>query len=329
MSELFGKAFFALKQNLLRNNRNVICKTLDFCHGVCYTENMRNKKLIVLLTVVMVLVLIVVTCSATFLVRNVYAYSYYGNAENGTVSYDARVIEAAGIEKNSSMFFIDESGIKSRVENAFPNVRVVNVERRFPDSVTINYVVYENSFQFQKGGSYYQCYASGRIGSVTQTPTNGYFTLIPRGELNTGVGEYIQAEGGFDLRIIEALIGYLHSTGLIDRQINERIAFVDLSREGYVYIRTTAGCSIELRGGVAEFDKLMERGWSIFVDPNPESAVPTRVSGLIRVWQSQGDGKKVMSTYTAVGAEIGTDESGNKKYYSDASYYAEHYGRVA
>lgn len=286
---------------------------------------MRNKKLIVLLTVVMVLVLIIVTCSATFLVRNVYAYSYYGDAENGTVNYDSRVIAAAGIERNSSMFFLDEEKIKTRVEDALPNVRVVNVERRFPDSVTINYVVYENSFQYFADGKYYMCYASGRIGGVTDSPSVGYFTLIPRGGVNTTVGEYFQADGGHDRQTIELFIEYLHSTGLIDRQINERIAFVDLSREGYTYIRTTAGCSIELRGGVGDFTKLMERGWSIFADPNtPFTVIPSKEEGLIKVWKSQGGGK-LMSTYTAPGGEIGVDEDGNKKYYSDASYYAENY----
>ena len=123
---------------------------------------MRNKKLIVLLTVVTVLIVVVVTCGAAFLVRNVYAYSYYGNAEGGAVNYDTRIIEASGIQKNSSMFFLDEKAIAERIENTFPNVRVVNIERRFPDSVSINYVVYENSFQYENGGSYYQCYEIGR-----------------------------------------------------------------------------------------------------------------------------------------------------------------------
>ena len=291
---------------------------------------MRNKKLIVLLTVVTVLIVVVVTCGAAFLVRNVYAYSYYGNAEGGAVNYDTRIIEASGIQKNSSMFFLDEKAIAERIENTFPNVRVVNIERRFPDSVSINYVVYENSFQYENGGSYYQCYASGRIGGTSTAKMNGYFTVKPHGRTNTVVGEYFQAQDGYDRKILDAFIAFMYNKGLNDSQINERIDFIDLTRDGYIYIRTKAGCSIELKCGVDDFAKLMDRGWSLFADPNPDSAVVTRISGLIKVWVSNaGDSPTVKSSYIALGAEIGVDANGGKKYYSDASYYLENYGGIA
>ncbi len=288
---------------------------------------MRNKKLIILLTVVLVLVLIVVICCATFLVRNVYAYSYYGYGDGGTVDYDEKIIEAADIKKNSSMFFVDEKGIKSRVEDKFPNVCIINVERRFPDIVVINYVVYENSFQYAVNGKYYQCYASGRIGgmSAEPAPRSEYFTVIPRGTVSTTVGAYFQGDGGFDRNVIDAFIAYMHNKGMNDRQINERINFIDLSRDGYVYIRTAAGCNIELKGDANEFAALMERGWSLFADPNPDSAITSKESGLIRVWMSHNGDPHVMSTYTARGAEFGVDEEGNPKYYSDVAYYEEYY----
>lgn len=291
---------------------------------------MRNKKLIVLLTVVTVLIVVVVTCGATFLVRNVYAYSYYGNAEGGAVNYDARIIEAADIRKNSSMFFLDEQAVSDRIEKAFPNVRVVNIERRFPDSVSINYVVYENSFQYENGGSYYQCYASGRIGGVSATKMSGYFTVKPRGATSDVVGEFFQSRDGYDRKIMDAFISFMYSKGLNDSQINERIDFIDLTRDGYVYVRTKAGCSIELKCGADDFAKLMDRGWSLFVDPNPDSAVTTRISGLIKVWTSYAsDSPTVKSSYIALGAEIGVNADGGKKYYSDASYYLENYGGIA
>lgn len=271
--------------------------------------------------------MIIVTCGATFLVRKVDAYSYYGDVVVDGRNYDSLVIEAAGIKKNSSMFFLDETAVKKRVENAYANIRVVNVERKFPDRVSINYVVYENSFQYEHGGRYYQCYASGRIGGSSNGKMSGYFTLKPRGATFTARGDYFQNADGLDRKTVDAFIKFMYKKGLNDRQINERIDFVDLTREGYVYIRTTAGCSIELNGELADFNAMMSRGWNIFVDTDPESPVSSRVSGLIKVWISKaGDGSgSVKSSYVKVGAEIGKNEDGSIKYYSDASYYAENY----
>lgn len=287
---------------------------------------MRNKRLIVLLSVIVVLVVAVVACGATFLVRKVEAYSYYGNGVNGTVDYDEKVIAASGIKKNSSIFFLDESAVKKRVESAFNNIGVVNVERKFPDRVSINYVVYENSFQYKSGDAYYQCYSSGRIGSTSAGAVNGYFTVKPKFETATTVGAYFQSVSGQDRKIIDAFIKFMYDKGLGDRQINERIDFVDLTRDGYVYIRTNAGCSIELRGGLNDFVKLMERGWAIFADPNPDSPAVSRVSGLISVWMYRGGNTSVVkSSYTAVGAEIGVNGQGKPIIYTDDSYYAERY----
>lgn len=284
---------------------------------------MRNKRLIVLLSIVVVLVLAIVACGATFLVRDVDAYSYYGCAVDGT-DYDSMVIDAAGIEKNSSMFFIDESEIKNRVENAYANIGVVNVERKFPDRVSVNYVVYERTFQYVNNGKTYYCYSSGKIGG--EGARSDCFTVKPKGVTATGTGAYFQGAEGYDRKIVDAFIEFMRSRGLTDVQIAGQINFIDLTREGYIYIRTTGGCSIELRGSADEFARMLERGWNLYVDTDPNSPVTSRVSGLISVWMYRGDGQAdVRSSYMAAGAEIGVTEQGEKKYYSDESYYVEHY----
>lgn len=132
---------------------------------------MRNKRLIILLCVVAALAVIVIACSATFLVRTVEAYNYYGYYENDD-NYDKMVVDASGVKRNSSMFFLDESDVKKRVEGAFANVGVVNVERKFPDGVCINYVVYKRLFQYRVADKYCMCYSSGRIGTVSDEPSS-------------------------------------------------------------------------------------------------------------------------------------------------------------
>lgn len=257
---------------------------------------MRNKKLIILLSVVAALVITIIACGATFLVRHVEAYNYYEDSPE----YDSMVIDAAGIKTNSSMFFLDETAIKNKVESAFSNVGVVNIERKFPDRVSINYVVYGSSFQYLGKDEYYQCYASGRIGGTSSAPVGGYFIVKPHNATSSSVGEYFQSADGFDRKIVDTLIKYMYSTGLNDRQIAERINFVDLTRDGYVYIRTTAGCSIEIGGTGSEFRDLLEEGWSCFADPKPDSPIE-KSAGLIRTYISRVDRDKpeIVNTYSA------------------------------
>lgn len=274
---------------------------------------MRNKKLITLLSVVAALVVIIIVCGATFLVRHVESYSYY---QNSPEEYDALVLDAAGIKKNSSMFFIDEQGIKQKIEKAYPNVGVINIERKFPDRVSVNYVVYDSSFQYLSGNQYYQCYSSGRVGGFSTAPVGGYFIVKPRDKCSESVGEAFQAAGGYDNRLITAFINYLHTTALNDKQIYERIDFVDLTRDGYFYVRTKAGCSIEIHGTGDEFTELLDKAWSAFVDPNPELTDPatehyiSRATGTIRAYVSKldADNPTVKVTYM---------ETDGDKYYID------------
>lgn len=285
---------------------------------------MRNKRLIVLLTVTLVLVLVIVVCGATFLVRSVDAYSYYENAE--LEAYNKKVVAAAGIKRNSSMFFVDEVGVKNKIEKKYPNIGVVNIRRSFPDRVTINYVIYEKSFQYENGGKYYQCYSSGRIGEVAAEPVPGYFTLKPAGATATAVGDYFQGSGKKDRKYIDSIIKFFRSKGMIDFQINQLIKFVDLRRDGYVYIRTNAGCSIEIRdSGKAKFVDMLDRGFAIYAKTDPKNPDVLQTKGLIKVYPNMSATAKdpITSTYLKSG-EVEYDG----KIYTDDGYYADKYEAV-
>ncbi len=271
---------------------------------------MRNKRLIILLSVVVTVVLCIVVCGATFLVRHVEAYNYYVDSPD----YDDKVIEASGIKTGSSIFFVDEAGITRKIESAFADVGVVNIERKFPDRVSINYVVYGNLFQFAGGDGYLQCYSSGRIFSSSATPQSGFFVVKPRDKVNTEVGAFFQERTGYDMSLIKSFTDYMHSAGLIDAQITERVAFMDLTRDGYCYIRMRSGCSIEIKGTGDEFSTLLDDGWSVYAEGKPDFPV-NRETGLIRVWmnRSDPDNPTPRVTYSPTDNE---------------EYYSEHYVRA-
>ena len=284
---------------------------------------MRNKKLIALLIVVLLLVVIVVVCGATFLVRHVDAYSYYENPQ--IELYDKNVIAASGIKNNSSMFFVDEAEVKQRVEQAYPEIGVVNVKRSFPDRVTINYVIYEKLYQFQNGNKYYQCYSSGKIGSESDSLLPGYFTVKPAGSTSAAVGKYFQDNNGKDRWYVDKIIAFLRSKGMIDYQINELIGFIDFRRAGYVYIRTNAGCSIEIHDNGGDFAAMLDRGFAVYAKTDPSFTDVVKVHGLIKVYPnlSDGAGDPIRCVYLKHNAAQDGDSV-----YTDDGYYARHYDTV-
>lgn len=279
---------------------------------------MRNKKLIALLIVVSVLVVSIVVCGATFLVRHVDAYSYY---ENPLIDvYDQNVVDAAAVKHNSSMFFVDEAGIKQRVEAAYPEIEVINVKRGFPDRVTINYVISEKLFQYQNGDKYYQCYSSGRIGGSSDSQMSGYFTVKLSGGTSTRTGDYFQPIGAKERTYVDAIIGFLRDKGVLDVEIGRFINFIDFRRDGYVYIRTAQGCSIEIHDKNVDFIDLFDRGYAVYKNTDLTDTEVLHSSGLIKVYPNLSDGAEdpISSVYVRPDA-----------HYTDDGYYAQYYDRQA
>lgn len=227
---------------------------------------MRNKKLIALLSVVAAIVVLTIVSCAVFLVRDIEAYTEYVVSEELENRYKDKIIKASGIEYLDHMFFINEDEVKRNIENAFYDVEVKNIERRFPDGVSINFVIHDNLFQVQKDNKFYQCYSSGRIGSVTTESVGGYFTVKLSSDISTQPGKVFQGSGAYEYKIVMSFINYLRSTGLNAKQIAERVDFIDLTKKDLkkIMIHTRAGCYIELRNIGDDFTAMLDYGWSAF-----------------------------------------------------------------
>ncbi|MCH5162858.1 MAG: hypothetical protein J1G38_05155 [Clostridiales bacterium] len=282
---------------------------------------MRNKKLIALLSIVVSLVLVIIVCGATFLVRDIQAYSYYVDSP---AAFDKKVIAASGIEKNSSMFFLDETEVKKRVEDKCADVviverheegdeiiteenhygaEVINVERKFPDKVSINYIVYRELFQYRSAsGDYYRCFASGKVSrkvTAEDFATSDFITVRTKQTTADKPKSYFQKSKGFDRMAMKTFIDYMHTVNVKDKQMPQRIASIDLTRNDgmyqYMYIKTKDGCAIEIIAQEQYFldklDELLHYGWSLFVDPSPDSDINPS-SGKITVFLKDENGSK-------------------------------------
>lgn len=112
---------------------------------------MRNKKLIILFSVLLGITLLVVFNSVLFSVQHVNAYCY--NQEQSV--YQEQVLKAHKIKRGKSIFLVNKKKVIDNVHSAVPQVRVVNVEKKFPNRIWINYVEETEYLQVSQGTKTY------------------------------------------------------------------------------------------------------------------------------------------------------------------------------
>lgn len=94
-----------------------------------------NKRLLGIFIAVAVAVVVIVVCCVMFLIGSVEVRT----TDNLTLDDETvnAIISQSGIEKGESVFAIDENASVSAVEKANPYLKVVDIERKFPNKVVI------------------------------------------------------------------------------------------------------------------------------------------------------------------------------------------------
>ena len=100
--------------------------------------NMKSKKTLVLFLILCFLTILIVVGSVLFSVKTVVGYCY--NADDSALN--VQVVDSAQtkLKKGTNIFLVREKDIIEEVESQIPNIKVINVERRFPSDVYINYI---------------------------------------------------------------------------------------------------------------------------------------------------------------------------------------------
>lgn len=147
---------------------------------------MRNRKLIIIFSVLLSITLLVVLGSVIFSVQHVDTYCMNVNEDECADSREI-ILSSYKIRKGSSIFGVNESKVIANIEknNKANNIRILNIERKFPNRVCINYVVVKPYFRFLYEGNTYYCYNDMRISSIQpiDLPENGLINLRFSGNL--------------------------------------------------------------------------------------------------------------------------------------------------
>ena len=95
---------------------------------------MKNKRLIIILSVFAILVLIAVLCSTVFTVKDV-SINWLTTSPNISQSDEEFIQE---VEKGQSVFLVDKTSIAEKLETKYPYLKVVSVEIKFPNKLVIH-----------------------------------------------------------------------------------------------------------------------------------------------------------------------------------------------
>lgn len=222
---------------------------------------MRNKKLIIMFSVLAALVLLVVVTGVVFSVQHIDTYCY--NADD--TALEAQVRDSTGLKKGRSIFVIDEDEVARRVEESTGyRVKVINIERKFPNRVSVNYVKVMPFAYVTDGAEYYEFGNNLLVTGVSETEPAGRIRVLHAGEGGFAQGEAaLTGEAADTLTTILDGFVRLGYSGAVETEgggqaaeMCDMVDTIDLRFASSVYIKMRAGVTLELVGRTDLFDKL-------------------------------------------------------------------------
>ncbi len=114
----------------------------------------KNKIITIFVSVLAIIVLLVVLSSTLFAVSSVKVE--FQSSKNILASVDeTEIAQSANIKKGTNVFLIEKSKAKNNLEKAYPYIKVLNIETKFPNKIVIHAVERDEVFAFQTTNKYY------------------------------------------------------------------------------------------------------------------------------------------------------------------------------
>ncbi len=212
---------------------------------------MRNKKLIIIFSVLCALAVLIVLSSVLFSVQHVSAYCY--NADDAEL--ERQVLENNGIKRGKSIFSLNKEKVVKQVESAVANIKVVNVEKKFPNRVFINYVKLFEYFEFTQDDENYYISNAGDIVRVGGENNDKYIRLYTKGKsVSPSQGTAFKTDSDFDNAVFPIIVSAVEQIGTRGVVV-ELFEYIDF-RKNFIYLKTRTGVMFELQSADNATEKL-------------------------------------------------------------------------
>ncbi len=216
---------------------------LAFFIVLCYNIYMRNKKLFIIFGILLSLTLLITICSAVFSIKTVNAHCI--NSDDKAIS--TKVEEAKEELLGRNIFMINESELSHNIESRVSGIRVINVERLFPDIVTVHFIKLYTYFEMSYNGSFYRFAKDGKISE--QSDHSGGEDIIKvrfdfdgAPKVDQSVADYAQ------FKALIQMVDYLEQMEYPNTDATVIISAIDFTYNEYaIYIPMRSGVIIKLR----------------------------------------------------------------------------------
>ncbi|MDE7394793.1 MAG: FtsQ-type POTRA domain-containing protein, partial [Clostridiales bacterium] len=243
--------------------------------------SMRNKKLIIFFSILCAVTLLVVFNSVLFSVRHVRVYC--ANVESS--AFADKVLASHHIKRSESIFFVNKQKVAARVESSVPGVRVLNIEKKFPNRIYINYVEVKPYLRIFDGHNTYFCGNDLRVMYAEEGAKNlwsgaesdPYWSGIPaekrhvinllyKGDLkSTAVGSIVSFSDSTTAAIVTGVFSALERLGYYE-SVMELFTEIDVSGKDKPFIMLTTFSGMKWE--IVSADNLAEKlrlGLSVFL----------------------------------------------------------------
>ena len=244
-----------------------------------------NKRLIVLFIGLIFLVIIIVLNSTLFVISDISVSS-----DSGTSWFDPdAVILSSKINKGRNIFALSETKALGNIESAHSNIRVVSIERKFPNKIIIHITLRVPVIAIRIEGSG-KCFITDwelNVIDVVSSDSKLYKdSALIKGIAVTVNGEAESLKGkkleDTQLEPIVEIARAAASMGIADAAFNTFFDNIDFSKSHYAYIKTNAGVTFVLVIGTdTSIEDQFQAVYSYFV--SLEISDSKRSSGYFKI----------------------------------------------
>ncbi len=220
---------------------------------------MRNKRLIILFCILFAVTTLIVLSSAVFSVRFVYAYCT--NDDDQELCEQVADFNVNEIKTGRSIFLLSEKKIIETVESKMPQVEVINIERKFPDRVYINFRKLFPYYAIAAGEQTLLAGYDGKILSTTDDPDKYIKFTALSAPTETSAGKTAFAadstEGKFITKFTETIdkLQILEYTSLQKKmEIFESIDISRISSNREFFVKMRTGTEITFWGTLDDLE---------------------------------------------------------------------------
>lgn len=227
---------------------------------------MRNKKLIILFCILTLVTLLIVLGSVVFSVKGVYASCY--NADDEALDKQVASMKINGIEEGKSIFLLDEDEIIKSIESKVSGVKVINVERKFPNQVYVNYVKVYPYFVIERDDKAIYATNEGKVISTSNVATSypDQIKYIGKTGLGDSVGDTLYQSGDDGKKVFTIVTSAIEKIAKypVAMEMFELVDTTDVDEMGKTYFVTRTGVVFELQGGRDNLLKKLRLAVSVY-----------------------------------------------------------------